>query len=180
MENRPPIDGAFDLETYFPQAYQELKRMAFAQLRSEREGHTLNATGLVHEVYLKLARQEQQQFESKGHFFHVAALAMRRILVSYARQKKSEKRGGDQVRLTLENQEVAHLTTYEDILHLNDALTRYHSLSERGAKIIEFWFFGGFKQAEIAQILEISEVTVRREWRLARNWLSIQLKDLTP
>lgn len=171
---------SYDLETYFPQAYQELKRMAFAQLRSEREGHTLNATGLVHEVYLKLARQEQQQFTSKGHFFHVAALAMRRILVSHARTKRSEKRGGDRLRLTLENQEVAHLTTYEDILHLNDALTRYQDLSKRGAQIIEFWFFGGFKQVEIAQIMEISEATVRREWRLARSWLSAQLKAPGP
>lgn len=180
MVERNPPGGTFDLEAYFPQAYQDLKRMALAQLRSERAGHTLNATGLVHEVYLKLARQAQQHFESKEHFFHVAALAMRRILVSHARGKQSEKRGGDWVRLTLENQKVLHLTTYEDILHLNDALTRYQALSERGAKIIEFWFFGGFKQVEIAQIMEISEATVRREWRLARNWLSIQLKDLAP
>ncbi|MEM6344802.1 MAG: ECF-type sigma factor [Bacteroidota bacterium] len=165
------------LESYFPQAYQELKRLAFSQLKSERSNHTLNATGLVHEVYLKLARQQQQIFESKAHFFHVASLAMRRILVSYARQKQSEKRGGDKIILTLENQEVSHMTTYEDILHLNDTLKQYQKLSERGAKIIEFWFFGGFKQEEIAKILEISETTVRREWRLARTWLSVQLKE---
>lgn len=170
-------DEELHLENYFPQAYQELKRLAFSQLKSERSNHTLNATGLVHEVYLKLARQKKQLFESKGHFFHVASLAMRRILVSYARQKQSEKRGGDQIILTLENQEVSHMTTYEDILHLNDTLTQYKNLSERGAKIIEFWFFGGFKQEEIAKILDISETTVRREWRLARTWLSVQLKE---
>lgn len=171
------MDKALHLETYFPQAYQELKRLAFSQLQSERPNHTLNATGLVHELYLKLSRQQKQEFETKGHFFYVASLAMRRILVSYARQKRSEKRGGDQIMLTLENQEVSHLTSYEDILHLNDALDQYKTLSERGAKIIEFWFFGGFKQEEIANILEVSETTIRREWRLARSWLSIHLKE---
>ncbi|MEL6590195.1 MAG: ECF-type sigma factor [Bacteroidota bacterium] len=171
------MDEALHLETYFPQAYQELKRLAFSQLQSERANHTLNATGLVHELYLKLSRQQKQEFETKGHFFHVACLAMRRILVSYARQKQSEKRGGDQIQLTLENQELSHLTSYEDILHLNDALNQYKNLSERGAQIIEFWFFGGFKQEEIANILQVSETTIRREWRLARSWLSVHLKE---
>lgn len=166
-----------NLESYFPQAYQELKRLAFSQLNSERSNHTLNATGLVHEVYLNLIRQNNDLFESKGHFFHVASLAMRRILVDHARKKKSEKRGGDQIILTLENQEISQMTTYEDILHLNESLSHYKKLSERGAKIIEFWFFGGFKQIEIAEIMEISEATVRREWRVARAWLSVRLKD---
>lgn len=170
-------EDALNLESYFPKAYKELKRLAFSQLKSERDNHTLNATGLVHEVYLKLAQQERQLFDSKGHFFHVACLAMRRILVSYARKKHSEKRGGDKIILTLENQEVQHQTSYEDIIHLNDTLSKYSKLSERGAKIIEFWFFGGFKQAEIAEIMNISEKTIRREWRLARTWLSIQLKE---
>ena len=178
MLNCIAMKEALNLETYFPQAYEDLKRLAFSQLKSERKNHTLNATGLVHEVYIKLARQDQQKFESSGHFFSLASLAMRRILISYARQKKSEKRGGDQIILTLENQEVNHMTTYEDILHLNDILTKYQQFSERGAKIVEFWFFGGFKQIEIAEILGVSEVTVRREWRLARTWLSTQLKDM--
>lgn len=168
---------ALYLENYFPQAYKELKRLAYTQLKSEKGNHTLNATGLVHELYLKLAKQERQMFDSKGHFFYVASLAMRRILVSYARKKQSEKRGGNQIVLTLENQEVQHTTTYEDILHLNDTLAKYKELSERGAKIIEFWFFCGFKQIEIAEIMDISEATVRREWRLARTWLSIELKE---
>ncbi|MEO0900262.1 MAG: ECF-type sigma factor [Bacteroidota bacterium] len=177
-EPNQPHTNSLHLETYFPKAYQELKRLAFYQLRSERSDHTLNATALVHEVFIKLAKQDQQKFQSKGHFFSIASRSMRRILVSYARQKKSEKRGGDKVVLTLENQEVSHMTTYEDILHLNETLDQYKTLSERGAKIIEFWFFGGFKQEEIAQIMDISESTVRREWRLARTWLSTQLKDL--
>ncbi|MEO0472256.1 MAG: ECF-type sigma factor, partial [Bacteroidota bacterium] len=141
--------------------------------------HTLNATSLVHEVYLKLARQDKQGFDSKGHFFHVACLAMRRILVSYARKKQSEKRGGDKIFLTLDNQNLQHETSYENILHLHETLTQYSQLSERGAKIIEFWFFGGFKQEEIAGILDISETTVRREWRLARSWLSLHLNEQT-
>lgn len=176
-ETSPPGSDGLNLENYFPEAYQELKRLAFSQLQGERSNHTLNATGLVHEVYLNLIRQNNGLFESKGHFFHVASLAMRRILVDYARKKKSEKRGGDQILLTLENQEISHMTTYEDILHLNESLSHYRELSERGAKIIEFWFFGGFKQIEIAEIMGISEATVRREWRVARAWLSARLKD---
>ena len=178
MDGSPPANKeSLNLESWFPQAYQELKRLAFSQLKSERKNHTLNATALVHEVYLKMAKQEKKMFDSEGHFFYVASLAMRRILVSYARKKQSEKRGGDKVILTLENQEIKHMTTYEDIIHLNDTLEKYKELSERGAKIIEFWFFGGFKQLEIAQIMNISEATVKREWRLARTWLSIQLKE---
>lgn len=178
MNELPNIPhDSLSLETYFPQAYQELKRLAYSQLQSERDNHTLNATSLVHEVYLKLAKQDKQLFDSKGHFFHVAALSMRRILVSYARMKKSEKRGGDKVMLTLENNDLSQATTYDDILNLNEVLSKYKELSERGAKIVEFWFFGGFKQQEIAKILDISEATVRREWRLARTWLSMQLKE---
>lgn len=171
------MDQSANLQEYFPLAYQELKRLAMAKLRAERVGHTLNPTGLVHEAYLNLIRQQNQQFESQRHFFYVASLAMRRVLVDYARKKQSEKRGGDWIRLTLENQEIGPRTSYEDLLQVHESLSTYSERSERGAKIIELWFFGGFTQEEIAAILEISESTVRREWRLARAWLSWQLSD---
>lgn len=166
-----------NLEELFPIAYQELKRLAYSQLQGERPDHTLNPTGLVHEAYLNLARQAHQQFDSKGHFFSVASLAMRRVLVDYARKKISEKRGGGKINLTLTGRDIQQMTSFEDILHLNEALDQYSKLSKRGADIIQHWFFGGFKQEEIAAMMDISEATVRREWRVARAWLSQRLNE---
>ncbi len=179
MEQAPllPDKEQHFLETYFPTTYQELKRLALSQLRGERENHTFCATDLVHEVYLNLASQDKQAFESKGHFFHVACLAMRRILISYARKKQSQKRGGDQILITLEADQVSHVTRFDDLLGLDEALDDFQRIQPRAASIIECWFFGGFKQEEIAEILGISEATVRREWRFARAWLSSRLND---
>lgn len=179
-DKRPQSDEPLLLlEEYFPAAYQELKKVAHNQLYHEHHNNTFNTTGLVNEAFLKMSAQRKQEFANKSQFFALASNAMRRILIDHARKKKSEKRGGDQFVVTLEDQAVIKEGTYEDMIALDEAIHRYNELSKRGAKIIELWFFGGFKHEEIADILEISTATVRREWRLARLWLSREIRRLS-
>lgn len=163
------------LDELFPESYARLQRIAHRQLMGSPGIRTLDTGGLVHEAYLKLAQQEQA-FIATGQFYALAAQAMRRILIDYARKQKRQKRGGDLIKVTLEDQHVQHLSS-DNMLDLHEAVVRYEQLNPRGAKIIELWFFGGFKQVEIAEILDISEITVRREWRLSKAWLSRQLKE---
>lgn len=165
----------FDLSAHFPQVYAQLKHLAHNQLYRERSDHTLHTTDLVHEAYLKLEKQNGQ-FINEEQFMALAAQAMRRILISYAREKNSQKRGSNPQKITLTQADIAHETTAEEILSLNEALERFATVSERQAKVIEYWFFGGFKHEEIAKILKVSLPTVRRDWRLARAWLSRELK----
>ena len=107
----------------------------------------------------------------------MASTAMRRILINYARQKKAQKRGGDLLRITMAEDQVVSKGSVDDILHLDEAMNRYQKLSERGVQIIEYWFFSGFKQDEIASMMDISLATVKREWSAARLWLSRELNQ---
>ncbi|HMQ50198.1 MAG TPA: ECF-type sigma factor [Saprospiraceae bacterium] len=163
------------LAELYPQAYEQLKLMARRQLAQEMGVHTLNTTDLVHEVYIKMAAQYKQDFENRAQFYALAAQAMRRLLIDYAREKKRDKRGGDKLILTLGAADKIE-TSAEELISLNDAVEQYFTLSQRGAQIIELWFFAGFRQEEIAEILDISVATVRREWTLARAWLSREIK----
>lgn len=165
----------FDLSAHFPLVYAQLKRLAHNQLYRERANHTLHTTDLVHEAYLKLQKQ-QGQFVNEAQFMALASQAMRRILISYAREKQSQKRGSNPQKITLTKANIAHETTAEEIISLHEALERFATFSERQAKVIEYWFFGGFKHEEIARILDVSLPTVRRDWRLARAWLSRELE----
>jgi len=159
----------------FPNIYEEMKRIAHNRLQFESKDLTLNTTDLVHEAYLKMSAQRVQNFANKNHFYAMASTAMRRILINYALQKKSQKRGGDLVRITMTNNELVAETSMEDILDLDDAMKKYSQLSSRGSKIIEYWFFSGFNQGEIAKMMDISVATVKREWTLARHWLSREM-----
>lgn len=158
----------------FISCYEELSAMASKKLRFEHNAATLDTSALVHEAYLKIEKHKQG-VESKGHFMAIAAIVMRRFLVDYARQKQREKRGGDQIQLTYGAVQHAVDTTPQEILHLNEALKQLKAVNNRYCRVVEFHFFGGYKHQEIADILGVSIDTVRRDWRLAKAWLSNEL-----
>jgi RNA polymerase sigma factor (TIGR02999 family) len=164
------------VDALMPYVYGELHRVAERQLRSERAHHTLNATALVHEAYLKLVDQTRVTWQNRAHFYGVAAQAMRRILVNYAESKKAQKRGGGQHLVTFNDDLMGESTRAEELVDLDEALTRLKSLSERQAAVVEFHFFGGMTHEEIAEVLSVSLPTVRRDWRLAKAWLTRELR----
>ncbi len=161
----------------FTNVYNELKHMAHNKLRYESKSLTLNTTDLVHEAYMKLSAQDKFSFQNKDHFLAIASSAMRRILINYAKQKKAQKRGGDQLRITLAENQIVTAGTMDELVYLDEAIDKYQELSTRGSKIIEYWFFSGFKQKEIAGMMDISLATVKREWQTARTWLSRELRQ---
>jgi len=171
--------AAFD--ALFPLVYDELRRVARHRLRSERDGHTLNTTALVHEAYLKLVGLDRMQYQGRAHFFAVAAQAMRNILVSYALRRKTQKRGGGQPHLPLDEALFLSEQQAEEILALDEALGRLATLSERQHQVVECRFFGGLTVEETAEVLDISPATVKRDWNLARAWLNRELsQDVQP
>lgn len=155
-----------------PLVYDELHRLATSRLRMEREGHTLNATALVHEAYVRLVGQERVEWKGRAHFFALASQAMRRILINYAEARNAGKRRGTAVHVDLDS--VAEFIGEEyatELLALDDALNTLERFNERGARVIEYRFFGGLTHDEIAEAMGLSEATVRRAWRAARAWL---------
>jgi RNA polymerase sigma factor (TIGR02999 family) len=165
-----------ELKHHFQQYYQELKQIAHKKLGYERYNHTLDTAALVHEAYGKLYQQSNHVFRNSSHFLAIAAVSMRRILINYARDKKRQKRGGDLIKMSYGNASIPLQTTPEEILELHEALKKLKLLNKRQGKVVEYHFFGGFKQQEIADYLGVSEETVRRDWRLARAWLSLEIK----
>jgi RNA polymerase sigma factor (TIGR02999 family) len=158
-----------------PLIYDELHRMAENQLRRERKDHTLNTTALVHEAYLKLVDQSRVNWQNRAHFLGVASQAMRRILINYAEQRRAQKRGGDMVATTFNDDLIPREARADQLIDLDEALTRLKALSERQATVVECRFFGGLTHEEVAEVLGVSVPTVRRDWRLARAWLSNEL-----
>jgi len=167
-------DGVVD--ALMPLVYQELQALARRQLRGERSGHTINTTALVHEAYLKLIGQQEVNWQNRAHFFSIAAMAMRRILINYAHRRMADKRGGGQVVATFEEEGVLRESRAEELVALDEALDRLARLNERQSQVVTYRFFGGLTQEEIAAVLDVSVPTVRRDWRLARAWLSKELK----
>lgn len=168
--------GAFD--ELLPLVYGELRRQAARQLRSQPSGHTLQATALVHEVYLRLVDRPNAEWQGRAHFFGVAARAMRSILVDHARARRAAKRGGRAPALTLGAADAVAdgaPGSEVDVLALDEALTRLAELDLRQARVVELRYFGGSSIEETAQVLGISHATVEREWRTARLWLRREL-----
>jgi RNA polymerase sigma factor (TIGR02999 family) len=163
------------VDSLMPLVYKELHQLAHLNLRSERKDHTLNATALVHEAYFKLIDQTRVTWQNRAHFFAIAAQAMRRILINYAEQRKAEKRGGGGVFVTFVDDQMKRDTEPEELIALDEALEKLSKLNERQSKVIEYWFFVGLKHEEIAEVLGVSVPSVRRDWRLARAWLSREL-----
>jgi RNA polymerase sigma factor (TIGR02999 family) len=166
--------AAFD--HLLPIVYQELRRMAGAYLRQENPGHTLQPTALVHETWLRLIDQTRVNWRNRAQFFGVAAQMMRRILVDHAKAKHREKRGGDAVKLSLDDVVNLSQERVTDLLALNDALDDLSRIDGRKSRVIELRYFGGFSVEETAQILEVSPETVIRDWKMAKAWLYQQIK----
>lgn len=159
------------LSALLPLVYDELRRLASYYLRRERGNHTLQPTALVHEAYLRLVNQRAVHWQNRSHFFGVAAQAMRRILVDYARAHAAGKRGGGQDAVALDEGSAFVLSPSVDLIALNTALDRLAELDPQQVRVVELRFFVGFSVEETAEILDISPATVKREWAMARAWL---------
>lgn len=173
--NRASQGDAAASAELIPLVYEELRALAAQYLRNERRDHTLQATALAHEAYLRLVGGENLIWQSRAYFFAAAAQAIRRILVDYARQHQSLKRGGDHERVELDHIQVVVNAPDLDVLAIDEALTRLATFDAQGAKIVELRFFGGLPVEEVAQVMGVSERTIAREWRLARAWLKREL-----
>ncbi len=165
------------VDRLFPLVYDELRRLAAARLRAERAGHTLSATALVHEAYLKLVNQDRVDWQNRAHFFAIAARAMRRILMDYAIARNAEKRGGGAPMVTLGEDSARQEANFDDLLAVNEALSRLGKLDARQERVVELRFFGGLTLEEVAGVLEISLASVNRDWRAARAFLTAELGD---
>jgi RNA polymerase sigma-70 factor (ECF subfamily) len=159
------------LEQLTPLVYAELRKLAGGYLRHERPGHTLQPTALVHEAYLRLVDRDHHNWESRDHFFRVAAHLMRLILVDWARRNHAVKRGGGAQQVTLEEIVEPASRSPEELIALDDALTKLGEVDARKGRIVELRFFGGMTVEEVAQSLGLSSATVERETRVAQLWL---------
>lgn len=162
------------LEGLTPLVYEELRRLAHHYMSHERPGHALQTTALVNEAYVRLIDWKNVQWQNRAHFFAVSAQLMRRILVDFARSQGYAKRGGGAVTVTL-NDALASGEKGADIVALDEALLSLAELDERQSKVVELRFFGGLSIEETAEVLKVSEGTVRRDWSLARAWLHREL-----
>lgn len=159
-------------DNLLPLIYSELRRLARLKLRHERSDHTLQATALVHEAYVRLLGQEGGAWQNRAHFFGVASRVMRQILIDYARQRKAKKRGGTSIRVELsEHHSGEDARTWDDLLDLDSALSELSELDERRSRVVEMRFFGGLDPAQIAEALGVSTKTVKRDWDFAQAWL---------
>ncbi|MEM9554967.1 MAG: sigma-70 family RNA polymerase sigma factor [Acidobacteriota bacterium] len=160
------------LDDLMPLVYEELRRLARSRLRAERSDHTLQPTALVHEAYVRLLNAERPSWRSRAHFFAVAALVMRRVLIDHARTRGRQRRGSGAVHVDLDPARVAGFEAPTvDLLALDQVLKRLDARDPRKAQVVQMRFFGGLTLDEVAEVLDISQVTVVRDWRLARAWL---------
>lgn len=162
-------------ESLAVRAYEELRRLARAAMRHERVGHTLDPTALVHEAYLRLARGGGLDVEDEAAFAAAAAGTVRRVLVDHARSRGRQKRGGDRGRISLEHAEASVATSDVDPVELDELLERLAESSPRQARVVELRFFGGMQVEDIARFLDVSERTVKTDWRAAKAWLRVRL-----
>ena len=170
--------GAADV--LFPLVYDELRRLAASALRRERTGHTLQPTALVHEAFLRLASSPDTPWESHAHFVAIAARVMRRVLVDHARRRRAVKRGTGDVRVPLDDVDVPETILDVDLVALDEALAHLATFDERQARIVELRFFGGLSVPETAVLIGASERTVKRDWQIARAWLTRELSPRPP
>lgn len=160
-----------------PLVYDELRRLGAHYLRNERSDHTLQATALVHEAYVKLVDQTQPHWQNRVQFARVAARGMRQVLVEYARAHRADKRGGKLQKLYLDETRELAQERHPDLIELDDALKNFAGLYPRESDVVELKFFGGLDIAEIAQALNVSTKTVVRDWAFAKTWLCRELQN---
>jgi RNA polymerase sigma factor (TIGR02999 family) len=171
-ENDPRV-----IDKVYPLVYDHLRNEAHLQLRKERVGHTLQTTALVNEAYLKLVDQENANYKNRSHFLAIAALAMRRILISYARKKMADKRGGKEPDITFKDGMAPQNVRFEEMLDLDEALIKLEEMDKRQSQVVQYRFFGGMNYKEIAEVMGGTEHSVRYEWRVARAWLKRELSN---
>ncbi len=164
-------------ERLLPLVYQELRALAESHLKNERPDHTLQATALVHEAYLRLVDPERVQLYNREHFFALAARAMRRILIDHARRHRTPKHGGDRGKVSLNEVPTLAGEPEVDFVALDEALDRLGEANPRCAQVTEMRYFAGMTVAEVAAVLDVSEATVERDWRVARAWLYRELTE---
>lgn len=164
------------LDELMPLVYDELRRQASRYLRKERQGHTLQTTALIHEAYLKLAGENEIEWQNRNHFFAIASTVMRRILVDHARTRHREKRGGNAEDIPLDDAlMIGSEQKNVDLVALDEALVRLERLDRRQAKVVELRFFSGLTNEETADVLGVSNATVRNDWAMAKAWLHGQI-----
>jgi len=168
------------LEELTPLVYQQLHRLAHHYLSHERPGHTLQTSALVNEAYVRLVDWKNVRWQNRAHFFGVSAQLMRRILVDFARSRRYEKRGGGVPALALEEAALISGEKSTDLVALDEALVSLSQLDPRQGRVVELRFFGGLTVEETAEVLKVSEATVRRDWSLARAWLRREMLQSTP
>ena len=163
------------VEELLPVVYDELKKLAANYLRRERIDHTLQPTALVHEAYLRLIEQTRATWQNRAHFFGVAATLMRRILVDHARQHRAEKRGVEFQKIALDENVDKAVELSSELVALDDALRELAKIDPENARLVELRYFGGLTFEETAEVMNVSVITVKRHWRVARAWLYGQL-----
>ena len=159
-----------------PLIYDELRRLAAYYMRRERPDHTLQATALVHEAYLRLSKQQEVAWQNRAHFLAIASSVMRRILVDHARAHNRSKRGGKQQKISLEEIPLFTEERSEELIQLDRALNRLTEEHPRQSQIVELRFFGGLSVEEIGEVLQVSTKTVKRDWSVARAWLYREIR----
>ena len=164
------------LDRMLPLVYGELRQIAARALRSERDDHTLQPTALVHEAYLRMVGGENVAWQNRAHFLGCAARVMRNILVDHARARRAEKRGGGDARVTLTEALGLADARHVDLVALDDALTALAATDEQKCRIVELRYFGGLGEVEVAEVLGVSERTVRRGWTMAKAWLRREIE----
>ena len=167
------------LEQLYPQVYENLHRLAAKYMNRERKGHTLQATALVNEAFIRLADGQDVDWQSRNHFYAVAATVMRRILTDHAKAKHAAKRGGKDIRVSFDEKFHTSNRTEPGILELDDALNRLKEINERQARVVELRYFGGLNIEETAEVLQSSPATVKRDWATAKMWLYRELDKKT-
>jgi RNA polymerase sigma-70 factor (ECF subfamily) len=174
--NRASHGEAGAVADLLPLVYAELRQLASGYLRSERTGHTLQPTALVHEAYMRLVG-DNRDWKSRAHFLAASATAMRRILVDHARSRKAAKRGGGNARVPLTENLAADEQQDIQLLELDEILEKLRRLSDRKARIVELRFFAGMTIPEVAEALGVSKTVVDDDWAVARAWLAVQIRD---
>ena len=164
------------LDKLFPLVERELHRLAHSYMRKESSDHTLQTTALVNEAYLRLVDQRDTRWQNRAHFFGIAAQIMRRILMNYARDRQRMKRGGGAIQVSLSETDVVSVTKVSELLALDEALERLAAIDERKAKVVEFRYFGGLSVEETAEVLDVSSITVTRDWNMAKAWLAREIQ----
>lgn len=164
------------LDQLMPLVYSELHRLAHRHIKKERPGHTLQTSALLNEAFLRLVDQRGVHWQSRAHFFSIAARMMRRILVDYARSRRYAKRGGNAQQVSFDEELVVSRQVSADVLAIHDALNELATIDERKSKVVELRFFGGLSIEETAEVLGVSAGSVMRDWTLAKAWLRLTIK----